>query len=192
LFNYDQAFIDSLDHSIEMGRSVVAAKYQKNLNSLLLLWKGIATFAYRNPKYTHLFGPVSISNDYSYTARQLIAATLSIHYYDKAKASLVMPSTPLRNSGSVFWQPNLLSSLASVTLLSKVLSRMEQGKGLPVLIRQYLKMNGKLVCFNVDPAFHYSLDGLIVVNLKDVPLSILAKYMGQDEAKIYLNDTPKV
>jgi hypothetical protein len=36
------------------------------------------------------------------------------------------------------------------------------------------------------------LDGLIVVNLKDVPLSILAKYMGQDEAKIYLNDTPKV
>lgn len=192
LFNYDQAFIDSLDHSIEMGRSVVAAKYQKNLNSLLLLWKGIATFAYRNPKYTHLFGPVSISNDYSHTARQLIAATLSIHYYDKAKASLVMPSTPLRNSGSVFWQPNLLSSLASVTLLSKVLSRMEQGKGLPVLIRQYLKMNGKLVCFNVDPAFHYSLDGLIVVNLKDVPLSILAKYMGQDEAKIYLNDTPKV
>ncbi|SHE37667.1 Putative hemolysin [Marinomonas polaris DSM 16579] len=192
LFNYDQAFIDSLDHSIEMGRSVVAAKYQKNLNSLLLLWKGIATFAYRNPKYTHLFGPVSISNDYSHTARQLIAATLSIHYYDKEKASLVMPSTPLRNSGSVFWQPNLLSSLASVTLLSKVLSRMEQGKGLPVLIRQYLKMNGKLVCFNVDPAFHYSLDGLIVVNLKDVPLSILAKYMGQDEAKIYLSDTPKV
>ncbi|RBP85649.1 lysophospholipid acyltransferase family protein [Marinomonas rhizomae] len=190
LFNYDQGFIDSLDQSIEMGRSVVAAKYQKNLHSLLLLWKGIATFAYRNPKYTHLFGPVSISNDYSHTARQLIAATLSIHYYDKEKASLVMPSTPLRNSGSVFWQPNLLSSLASVTLLSKVLSRMEQGKGLPVLIRQYLKMNGQLVCFNVDPAFHNSLDGLIVVNLKDVPLSILAKYMGQEEAKTYLNDTP--
>ncbi|WP_421850242.1 lysophospholipid acyltransferase family protein [Marinomonas sp.] len=188
LFNYDQTFIDSLDNSIEMGRSVVAAKYQKNLNSLLLLWKGIATFAYRNPKYTHLFGPVSISNDYTHTARQLIAATLSIHYYDKEKASLVMPSTPLRNSGSVFWQPNLLSSLASVTLLSKVLSRMEQGKGLPVLIRQYLKMNGKLVCFNVDPGFHNSLDGLIVVNLKDVPVSILGKYMGREEAQAYLSD----
>lgn len=188
LFNYDQAFIDSLGHSLEMGRSVVAAKYQKNLNSLLLLWKGIATFAYRNPKYTHLFGPVSISNDYSHTARQLIAATLSIHYYDEEKAELVMPSTPLRNSGSVFWQPNLLSSLASVTLLSKVLSRMEQGKGLPVLIRQYLKMKGKLVCFNVDPAFHDSLDGLIVVNLKDIPLLVLAKYMGREEAERYLKN----
>jgi hypothetical protein len=51
-------------------------------------------------------------------------------------------------------------------------------------------MNGKLVCFNVDPAFHNSLDGLIVVNLKEVPLSILGKYMGQEEAKTYLNDTP--
>jgi hypothetical protein len=66
---------------------------------------------------------------------------------------------------------------------------MEQGKGLPVLIRQYLKMNGKLVCFNVDPAFHDSLDGLIVVNLKDVPVSILAKYMGRTEAEAYLTDT---
>ena len=68
---------------------------------------------------------------------------------------------------------------------------MEQGKGLPVLIRQYLKMNGKLVCFNVDPAFHNSLDGLIVVNLKNVPLSILAKYMGQDDAKVYLETVLK-
>ncbi|MEP7729637.1 lysophospholipid acyltransferase family protein [Marinomonas primoryensis] len=189
LFHYDQAFIDTLDYSLEMGRSVVAAKYQRNLNSLLMLWKGIATFAHRNPKYTHLFGPVSISNDYSHVSRQLIAATLSIHHYDKEKAGLVRASTPLKNSGDIFWKPNLLAALTTVTLLSKILSRMEQGKGLPVLIRQYLKMNGKLVCFNVDPAFHDSLDGLIVVNLKDVPVSILAKYMGRTEAEAYLTDT---
>ena len=188
LFKYDQAFIDSLDNSLEMGRSVVAEKYQKNLNSLLLLWKGIATFVHRNPKYTHLFGPVSISNDYSHVSRQLIAATLSIHHYDKDKANLVSASQPLKSSSDIFWKPNLLAALTTVTLLSKVLSRMEQGKGLPVLIRQYLKMNGKLVCFNVDPAFHDSLDGLIVVNLKDVPVSILAKYMGRAEAEDYLAD----
>ncbi|RDL45626.1 hemolysin [Marinomonas piezotolerans] len=188
LFHYDQAFIDTLDHSIEVGRSVVAAPYQKSLNSLLMLWKGIATFVYHNPKYTHLFGPVSISNDYSLISRQLIAETLSIHYYDQEKASLVSPSSALRKSGNTFWQPNLLSSLASVTLLSKVLSRLDKGKGVPVLLRQYLKMNGKLVCFNVDPAFHNCLDGLIVVNLKNVPLSTLSKYMGKDEAQTYLSD----
>jgi len=186
LFKYDQAFIDSLDNSLEMGRSVVAEKYQKDLNSLLLLWKGIATFVHRNPKYTHLFGPVSISNDYSHVSRQLIAATLSIHHYDKDKANLVRASQPLKSSSDIFWKPNLLAALTTVSLLSTVLSRMEQGKGLPVLIRQYLKMNGKLVCFNVDPAFQDSLDGLIVVNLKNVPVSILSKYMGRVEAEQYL------
>jgi putative hemolysin len=186
LFHYDQTFIDSLDNSIEVGRSVVAEQYQKNLNSLLMLWKGLASFASRNPKYTHLFGPVSISNDYSHSARQLIAATLSIHYYDQEKAELVTPSMPLRSNGSVFWQPNLLSALASVTLLSKVLARMEKGKGLPVLLRQYLKMNGKLVCFNVDPAFHDTLDGLIVVDLTRVPHKTLGRYMGSEEATLYL------
>lgn len=186
LFQYDQAFIDTLENSIEVGRSVVALPYQRSLNSLLMLWKGIATFVYKNPKYTHLFGPVSISNDYSDAARQLLSATLSIHHYDQEKAALVKPSTPLRNSGNNFWQPNLLSALTDVALLSKVLAKMESGKGVPVLLRQYLKMNGKLVCFNVDPAFHNTLDGLIVVNLKNVPVNTLGKYMGKAEAKQYL------
>ncbi|MEZ8545230.1 lysophospholipid acyltransferase family protein [Vibrio splendidus] len=186
LFNYNQEFIDTLDNSIELGRSVVSKPYQKSLNSLLLLWKGIAAFVYLHPQYTHLFGPVSISNDYSHNARLLIATTLSIHHYDEQKANLVSPSSPLNTSNNVFWQNHLLSSLASVPLLSKVLARMEQGKGLPVLLRQYLGMNGKLVCFNVDPSFNDALDGLIVVNLKKVPLKTLGKYMGRDLAQDYL------
>lgn len=187
LFHYDQAFIDTLDYSIEVGRSVVAAPYQKSLNALLMLWKGIATFVYRHPNYTHLFGPVSISSEYSLIARQLMAETLSIHYYDEQKASLVSPSTPFSRSHSPFWQTGMLSALASVQLLSKVLSRMEEGKGLPVLLRQYLKMNGKLVCFNVDPTFQDCLDGLIVVDLKAVPVQTLSKYMGKEEAQSYLS-----
>ncbi|MEO9654060.1 lysophospholipid acyltransferase family protein [Marinomonas sp.] len=186
LFKYDEAFIESLDHAIELGRSVVSAKYQKNLNSLLMLWKGIASFVSRNPTYTHLFGPVSISNEYSHSARALMAEALSIHFYDQQKAALVAASTPLKHSEKPFWQPNLLSALASVSLLSKVLTKMESGKGLPILLRQYLKMNGKLVCFNVDPDFNDTLDGLIVVNLKDVPVKTLAKYMGREAAENYL------
>uniref|UniRef100_UPI003F580530 hypothetical protein n=1 Tax=Vibrio cholerae TaxID=666 RepID=UPI003F580530 len=93
---------------------------------------------------------------------------------------------PLCVPNRVFWQKSLLSALASVSLLSKVVARMEQGNGLPVLLRQYLGMNGKLVCFNVDPAFNDALDGLIVVNLKQVPLKTFAKYMGKEAAQHYL------
>ncbi|ADV87423.1 hemolysin [Vibrio vulnificus] len=186
LFQYDEAFLNTLDKSIELGRSVVAIKYQRSLNALLLLWKGIAAFVSQHPQYTHLFGPVSISNDYSSVARQLMAATLSIHHYDQEKARLVTPTTPLKTSTSPFWHKNLLSALASVSALSKVISRLEKGPGLPVLLRQYLGMKGKLVCFNVDPAFNHALDGLIVVNLKQVPLKTLAKYMGKEAAQRYL------
>lgn len=187
LFKYDEAFVDSLGQSIELGRSVVAKQYQRNMHSLLLLWKGIASFVQRNPKYTHLFGPVSISNDYSPVARQLIASVMSVHYYDDEKAKLVSPTTPLEKSGQEFWRPDMLSSLSKLPLLSKVLSRLEQGMGLPVLLRQYLGMNGKLVCFNVDPAFNFALDGLIVVDLTTVPARTLGKYMGKEQAQAYLD-----
>lgn len=186
LFKYDEAFVNSLGQSIELGRSVVAKHYQRNMHSLLLLWKGIASFVQRNPKYTHLFGPVSISNDYSPVARQLIASVMSVHYYDDEKAKLVEPTTPLEKSGQEFWRPDMLSSLSNLPLLSKVLSRLEQGMGLPVLLRQYLGMNGKLVCFNVDPAFNFALDGLIVVDLTSVSARTLGKYMGKDHANAYL------
>ncbi|MDN3685188.1 hypothetical protein QW180_22780 [Vibrio sinaloensis] len=158
----------------------MAKQYQRNMHSLLLLWKGIAGFVERNPKYTHLFGPVSISNDYSPVARQLIASVMSVHYYDDEKKRN-WSSQPLRwkKSGQEFWRPDMLSSLSNLPLLSKVLSRLEQGMGLPVLLRQYLGMNGKLVCFNVDPAFNFALDGLIVVDLTSVPARTLGKYMGK-------------
>lgn len=186
LFDYDQRFVDSLGNSIELGRSVVAPQYQRNLQSLLLLWKGIAAFVQRHPKYTHLFGPVSISNDYSPVARQLIASVMSIYHYDTDKAKLVKPITPLKASGREFWHTDMLSSLSNIPLLSKVLARLEKGNGLPVLLRQYLGLKGKLVCFNVDPAFHDALDGLIVVDLTRVPAKTLGKYMGKEEALNYL------
>ena len=186
LFDYDEAFINQLDTAIELGRSVVAGPYQRSLSALLLLWKGIATFVSRHPQYTHLFGPVSISNDYSLVARQLMASTLTVHHYDNDKAALVNATTPLKGDGQAFWHTDMLSALGDVKLLSKVLSRLEQGRGLPVLLRQYLGLQGKLVCFNVDPAFNDALDGLIVVNLLQVPVKTLAKYMGHDQARAYL------
>ncbi|BDU35861.1 lysophospholipid acyltransferase family protein [Vibrio nigripulchritudo] len=186
LFKYSQKFIESLDQSIELGRSVVNKPYQRNIQSLLMLWKGIASYVYKNPEYTHLFGPVSISNDYSQVARQLMASCLSIHHYDQHKANLVSPSVPLKEDRNVFWRNDMLSALGSVQLLSKVLSRMEKGKGLPVLLRQYLGLNGQLVCFNVDPEFNDALDGLIVVDLLNVPQKTLGKYMGKEESVAYL------
>ncbi|PSU35648.1 lysophospholipid acyltransferase family protein [Photobacterium lutimaris] len=185
LFNYDERFIHQQGNAIELGRSVIAADYQKSLSALMLLWKGIATFVYRHPRYTHLFGPVSISNDYSPEARHLLAESMAVHHYDMKSAELVSASNPLVQTVPLFWQTEMLSSLADIQLLSKVISRLEGGKGVPVLLRQYLGLNGKLVCFNVDSDFNDALDGLIVVDLRGVPAKTLGKYMGKSEVHAY-------
>ncbi|MFH0288510.1 lysophospholipid acyltransferase family protein [Vibrio owensii] len=185
LFNYDQRFIDQMGKSIEMGRSVIAQQYQKSMSALLLLWKGIATFVHQNPDYTHLFGPVSISNDYSDTARQLLAQSMTLHHYDSNCAEYVTPSNPLPEHHSD-WNTSMLTALGDLQLLSRVIARIDEGKGVPVLLRQYLSLNGKLVCFNVDPAFNNALDGLITVDLRDVQEKTLARYMGGEQTHEYL------
>ncbi|WP_375752486.1 lysophospholipid acyltransferase family protein [Vibrio sp. HN007] len=188
LFNYDQRFLNRMNNgkAIEMGRSVIGEKYQRSMSALLLLWKGIATFVHRNPQYTHLFGPVSISNDYSHEARQLLAETMTLHHYDVESAKCVTASNPLKAKQSS-WNTSLLTALGDLQLLSRVIARVDKGKGVPVLLRQYLGLNGKLVCFNVDPAFNDALDGLIVVNLKKVPQKTLGRYMGSEESQKYLS-----
>jgi len=185
LFNFEQPFIDSMGKAIEMGRSVIDEKYQKSMAPLLLLWKGIAAYVHNNPQYTHLFGPVSISNDYSDQARQLLAQTMTLHHYDAKIAEFVTPANPLPTTNQS-WNTSMLTALADLQLLSRVIARIDEGKGVPVLLRQYLGLNGKLVSFNVDPAFNHALDGLIMVDLTNVPLKSLARYMGANQAEHYL------
>lgn len=186
LFHYDMPFIASMGKSIEMGRSVIDLPYQKSMTALLLLWKGIATFVSHHPEYTHLFGPVSISNDYSEQTRQLLAECMTLHYCDAAKAEHVSPSNPLPASDNN-WNTSMLTALGDLQLLSRVVARIDPGKGIPVLLRQYLALNGKLISFNVDPDFNNALDGLIVVDLRQVDSKTLARYMGLEQAEHYLN-----
>tara|TARA_Y100001956_G_scaffold3785_1_gene3583 strand:+ start:1963 stop:3450 length:1488 start_codon:yes stop_codon:yes gene_type:complete len=186
LFHYDRPFIESMGKSIEMGRSVIDQRYQKSMGALLLLWKGIATFVSHNPDYTHLFGPVSISNDYSQQARLLLAETMTLHHYDQDKAEHVSPLNPLPKEPSL-WNTSMLAALGDMQLLSRLLARIDDGKGVPVLLRQYLALSGKLIAFNVDPKFNNALDGLIVVDLRQVQPKTLSRYMGMNQAQQYLD-----
>jgi hypothetical protein len=76
----------------------------------------------------------------------------------------------------------MLAELGDSQLISRLIYRMEGDKGLPVLIRQYLNMCGRLVCFNVDRDFGQALDGMIIVDLLEVPEKVLGRYMGREAA----------
>jgi hypothetical protein len=71
--------------------------------------------------------------------------------------------------------------------LDKLIAGQEpDGKGMPVLLRQYLRLNAKLLGFNVDPAFGDALDALMMVDLADVDAAILKRYFGAEEAELLL------
>ena len=71
--------------------------------------------------------------------------------------------------------------------LSALVSDLEpSGAGIPVLLRQYLKLGGKLLGFNVDPEFSDVLDGLIVIDLTKTEPRLLERYLGRTEASQFL------
>ncbi len=94
----------------------------------------------------------------------------------------VEPLAPLKVSGKV-WNREMLSSLSHIPLVSKLIGCCDPGKALPILLRHYLSLNGKFVCFSVNKVFNDSLDGLILVNLNEVPKKYMDRYMGKEGAQ---------
>lgn len=49
------------------------------------------------------------------------------------------------------------------------------GKGLPILLKQYLKLGGEVLAFNVDQRFANAVDGLLLVDLRKANPTILSR-----------------
>jgi putative hemolysin len=187
LFRYDNAFLDRMGPALELGRSFVRAEYQRAFAPLLLLWKGIGKYVALNPRYKVLFGPVSISNQYQSVSRELMVSYLERNASLRDWVGLVSTRNPLRRrDGST--HRHIPVAGFDIEDLSAVVSDLEPSRaGVPVLLRQYLKLGGKLLGFNVDPRFSNALDGLILVDLTKTEPKLLERYLGKREAAHFLN-----
>lgn len=188
LFRFKTKVIQSLDPAIELGRSFVVEKYQRKPQSLGLLWKGIGQFVVRHPDHCHLFGPVSISNDYQGLSKNLMVTYLREHALDPVLASKVKARNPTRsrNLGGLD-QRSFKRSVRDIEDVSALISEIErEERGVPVLLRQYLKLNATMLSFNVDPAFNDSLDGLILIDLRRTSVKTLERYMGREGVQRFL------
>jgi putative hemolysin len=180
LFRYRRALLQQMAPAIELGRSFVRPEDQRSYTPLLLLWKGIGRFVARHPQYHTLFGPVSISNSYTSTSQRLLVQFLRANNYLPRLARHVRPRRPFRLPLRTSW-PAGADAPGSLEQLSEWLSALEPDqKGVPVLLRQYLRLGGRLLGFNVDPSFSNAIDGLIMVDLRQTDAAVLAKYMGRE------------
>ncbi|MBW2611438.1 MAG: lysophospholipid acyltransferase family protein [Deltaproteobacteria bacterium] len=180
LFRFEPGFMDQLGGAIEFGRSFVRPEYQKKFNSLILIWRGIGEFIRRNPRYRTLFGPVSISSDYHAVSKSLLVKFLKEKRSDDGLSSFVSARHPFRPPRIDYLdEATLQASIRDVEDISFLISEIEKdGKGVPVLLKHYLKLNGKLLSFNVDKSFSNVVDGLLFVDLRETDPKILNRFIG--------------
>ena len=187
LFRYDQRLFSSLGPAMELGRSFVRPEYQRQYAPLLLLWKGIARLIAKHPQIPILFGAVSISNEYNKASREMIYRFFESRVQDESLAGLIEPRRPFRPGLLHRWDCRAMCrALRDLDELSEPITDVEaDGKGLPILLRQYAKIGGKLLGFNVDRKFSNVLDGLVVVDLRQTDPAVLDRYMGREPAQAF-------
>jgi putative hemolysin len=183
LFRYRSKFLEKLGPAIELGRSFICIKYQKRHASLSLIWRGIGEFVARHPQYRTLFGPVSITDAYNNISKDLMVHFFREHNFDDEMSQYVKPRKSPKSVKMLqgISLKQIGESIKSVDSISAIVSGFEDDqKGVPILLRHYLKLNGVLLSFNVDPAFSDVIDGLILVDLCKTDPKVLQRYLGKE------------
>ncbi len=188
LFDYSDELFARIRPALEVGRSFIRPEYQKTYHPLLLLWSGIGHFVAKNPQYRFLFGAVSISNAYHGISRRLIIRCLREGYTHSDLARFVRArhpapgwSTGKRNLGLAY------SMVRDINDVSEIISDIEKdAKGIPILIKQYMKLGGQFLGFGTDPNFSNAVDALVLVDLVRTDPKTLERYMGRHGMESFL------
>ncbi|QEC78053.1 lysophospholipid acyltransferase family protein [Mucilaginibacter ginsenosidivorax] len=176
LFKLKAQFTPVLRKSLELGRSWIRKEYQTKPLPLFLLWKGILKFLIDNPRYRYLIGPVSISNSFSKFSKSLIVDYINRNHFDHELAQYVKPRKKFKVDFSSIDTDLLMAGEDSFKGLDNLISEVEtRNMKVPVLLRQYIALNAKIISFNIDPKFADCLDGFLVLDLEQVPQDILEK-----------------
>lgn len=175
LFRIKKGMLPVLYESIELGRSFIVENYQRKPLPLFMLWKGILYFLIKNPEYRYLVGPVTISGKYTEVSKELIMKFIGRNHWDKELAQYITPRCKYRvetNDPDVDVMVD--ASGSNLALLDKMIGDIEPSSDkLPVLLKKYISLNGQIIGFNIDPKFNMCLDGLLILDLFDVPMNTI-------------------
>ncbi|MCC7495376.1 MAG: lysophospholipid acyltransferase family protein [Fimbriimonadaceae bacterium] len=188
LFQISDEFLPRIGPSIELGRSFVRVEEQGGVGPMMMLWTGIGQFFARFPHYRHMIGPVSISRLYSPVSRALMVGYLAQPQRLSPLAALVKPKRPF--VPRKFAGADVLSHvrlLRDVDDLQRLITDVEpDGKGVPPLLRQYLKLGAKALAFSVDPAFGYCVDAMCVFDALETDRRTMKRFLGEQHIDRFL------
>lgn len=196
LFHYDEALLEQIDPALELGRAFVVPERQRDYAPLLMLWKGVGRFVVANPRYRVLFGSVSFGEEYQSLSRELLMAFLELNrdLPDMPELRKLRrfihsrrPARPAPARALVF--PFSDRVVRDIREVDELVSQVEaDGRGVPVLLRQYLKLGARVLGFSSagGGADESTLHALVLVDLVRADPEVLARYVGRDRASAFL------
>lgn len=175
LFKIRKTLLPVLYEAIELGRSFIIEDYQRRPLPLFLLWKGILYFLIKNPEYRYLIGPVTISGKYTDVSKELIMKFIIQNHYNRELARYVSPKCKYRvETKDPDIDVMLEAARNNISVLDKLIGDIEPSSDkLPILLKKYISLNARIIGFNIDPKFNMCLDGLLILDLFDVPMSTI-------------------
>ncbi len=181
-FRFSDKLLKVLTHGLEMGRAFICKEYQRHPASLDTLWMGIGHYLARHTEYRYLYGTVSISSEYTPASRALMLTYLKEHCMN----------SELMEEANAFYPPTgselnsedarlVATAVKEVRQLTGLVADIEpDSKSIPVLLRQYLRLGGRMLSFGIDNDFGGTLDCLVLVDMTRTPRRILDRYCGKE------------
>ncbi len=183
-FKFSDKIQKVLRRGIELGRAFITPEFQRHPASLDTLWMGIGHYLKTHPQYHYMYGTVSVSGEYTQASRALILSYLQNHCMHEQLAKEVKAFNPPDKLKLYSEDERLIKQgLKDLRLLSHMVEHLESdGKHIPVLLRQYLRLGGKMLAFGIDEDFGGTLDGLVLVDMCKAPERIKRRFCGKDYA----------
>jgi hypothetical protein len=175
LFKMKPGFFPILQQSVELGRTYVTAEYQRHRLPLFLLWKGILHFLWQIPNTGTCSGRSASAKTIQMRRKGSSSSLCGVFFYDENLAALVSPRKAFKPKIKSVDTKLLAKTLrGEFDALEKLIETVEPAHfKVPVLFRQYLRQNAKFVSFNVDPNFSNCLDGLMILDIAQLPASTI-------------------
>jgi putative hemolysin len=182
LFRFEPGFFERLGPAMELGRSWIGAEYQRTHRGLEMLWRGIGALVTRRPECGVLFGTVSLSRDLHPLSRDVIASFLHPAAGSAPWPARVWPARPYRIRGRRGrLARDACAAVRTIDDVSLLVSQIEaDGRGVPVLLRRYLRLHSTFLGFTEDPAFADTVDGLMITDLRRTDPVVLRHFMGRE------------
>lgn len=173
LVNFGPDAPEILAHSIELGRSFVNVRYQRDVLPLKLLFTGLSLAFQRDPAVQYCIGLVTVSAAVPDFYKSLSFYYLQQHFALDGAERFAVATNPFTPRFLGADPEALLQQVPPQDLdhFDRLLGSLSDGKyRLPVLFRKYFSCGARVSCINVDPDFSDGVDAMILLPLKDFPL----------------------